>query len=61
MVTPGANQAYASMITGLCDAGDEVVLFAPYYFNHLMALQLTDVRARIVPSRPDWTTGAHVI
>lgn len=28
----------------LCDAGDEVIVFTPYYFNHVMALQLINAK-----------------
>lgn len=41
MVTSGANQAFVNLVLSLVDAKDRVVLFAPYYFNHLMALQMT--------------------
>ena len=41
MVTAGANQAFVNLVLGLLDPGDKVVLFRPYYFNHLMALQMT--------------------
>jgi len=37
----------------LCDVDDEVVIFKPYYFNHLMALQLNQVKAVFAPCRPD--------
>lgn len=41
MVTVGANQAYMNVVlTCLQDTGKAVV-FAPYYFNHVMALQMT--------------------
>lgn len=41
MITAGANQAFVNLVLGLCDASDRVILFKPYYFNHLMALQMT--------------------
>lgn len=41
MVTAGANQAFTNVVLTLCDADDQVVLFKPYYFNHLMAIQMT--------------------
>jgi len=41
MVTCGANQAFANVILSLADHSDAVVLFPPYYFNHLMAVQMT--------------------
>ncbi|MBI5576723.1 MAG: pyridoxal phosphate-dependent aminotransferase [Deltaproteobacteria bacterium] len=40
IVTAGANQAFANAVLAVCDPGDEVVLLAPYYFNHEMAVAL---------------------
>lgn len=40
IVTAGANQAYLMTIMGLMNPKDEMLLISPYYFNHLMALQL---------------------
>ncbi|EGD72718.1 hypothetical protein PTSG_04446 [Salpingoeca rosetta] len=56
MVTAGANQAFANIVLALCDAGDEVVLFRPYYFNHHMALQMTGCNISYCPR--DHTTFA---
>lgn len=54
MVTAGANQAFANVVLSLCDADDAAVLFPPYYFNHLMALQMTGVKDIIMGARdPD--------
>lgn len=41
MVCSGSNQAYTNLAISLLDDGDAAVLFAPYYFNHKMALQMT--------------------
>uniref|UniRef100_A0A0E0JEU3 Aminotransferase class I/classII large domain-containing protein n=1 Tax=Oryza punctata TaxID=4537 RepID=A0A0E0JEU3_ORYPU len=43
MVTSGANQAFVNLVLTLCDAGDSVVMFAPYYFNSYMSFQMTGV------------------
>ncbi|PON66354.1 L-threonine-O-3-phosphate decarboxylase [Parasponia andersonii] len=43
MVTSGANQAFVNLVLTLCDAGDSVVMFAPYYFNAYMSFQMTGV------------------
>ena len=40
MVTTGANQAFTNLVLTLLDAGDTAMLFKPYYFNHMMALQM---------------------
>lgn len=42
MITSGANQAFMNVVLTLVDANDSVVLFKPYYFNHYMALQMTN-------------------
>jgi aspartate/methionine/tyrosine aminotransferase len=48
MVTAGANQAFTNVVLALLDAADRAVLFAPYYFNHLMALQMSGGGAGVV-------------
>ena len=55
MVTAGANQAYTNVVLALLDAGDPAMLFRPYYFNHLMALQMTGSAAEVIlpPSTAD--------
>eukprot|EP00898_Chlorokybus_atmophyticus_P003042 jgi/Chlat1/3739/Chrsp259S03885 len=57
MVTAGANQAFTNVVVALCDASDPVVLFAPYYFNHLMALQMTGSAGSIVIGPSDLQTN----
>ncbi|CAL0308771.1 unnamed protein product [Lupinus luteus] len=54
MVTAGANQAFVNLVLTLCDAGDSVVMFAPYYFNAYMSFQMTGVTNILVgPGSPD--------
>ena len=48
MVTTGANQAYTNCVLALTDASDANVLYAPYYFNHLMAHQMTGAAENVV-------------
>ncbi|XP_044496853.1 aromatic aminotransferase ISS1 isoform X2 [Mangifera indica] len=53
MVTAGANQAFVNIVLTLCDAGDSVVMFAPYYFNAYMSFQMTGVTKILVgPGNP---------
>ena len=56
MVTPGANHAYATALLAVCDPGDQVVLFAPYYFSHLLAIQLLGLTPVVLPCNA--ATGA---
>ena len=51
MVTAGANQAFTNVVLTLLDAKDKVVLFKPYYFNHLMAVQMTGGAGSVVYGR----------
>jgi len=48
MVTAGANQAYTNVVLTLMDARDSVLLYRPYYFNHLMAHQMTGSASQLV-------------
>ena len=41
MITMGANQAYMNCVLTLLNDTDKAVVFAPYYFNHVMAIQMT--------------------
>ncbi|KAL5221644.1 hypothetical protein ABZP36_026357 [Zizania latifolia] len=50
MVTSGANQAFVNLVLTLCDAGDSVVMFVPYYFNSYMSFQMTGVTDILVGS-----------
>ncbi|MGE0715854.1 MAG: aminotransferase [Alphaproteobacteria bacterium] len=52
-VTAGCNQAYCLVMMTLAQAGDEVILPLPYYFNHQMWLDMLGVRAVHLPFRPD--------
>lgn len=47
-------QAFVNLVLTLCDAGDSVVMFEPYYFNAYMAFQMTGVTNILVgPGHPD--------
>lgn len=54
IVTAGSNMAFAHTILAITDPGDEVILLAPYYFNHEMATQIASCRAVIVPTTDDF-------
>lgn len=43
-----------NLVLALCDPGDSVVMFEPYYFNSYMAFQMTGVTDIIVgPGQKD--------
>ncbi len=54
MVTAGGNNAFLAAVLAIADPGDEVILPAPYYFNHEMAVTMADCRPVPVP-----TDSAH--
>ena len=56
MVTAGANQAFTNVVLTLLDTASKVVLFKPYYFNHLMAIQMTGGAQSITFGR--WGTSS---
>jgi aspartate/methionine/tyrosine aminotransferase len=50
-ITAGANVGFTLAMTVLAAPGDEVLLPAPWFFNHEMALALRGVRAVSLPCR----------
>ncbi|CAA7265050.1 unnamed protein product [Cyclocybe aegerita] len=52
-LTSGCNLAFVAAVMSLADAGDEVVLPVPWYFNHQMALNLLGIKAVPLKTRPE--------
>ncbi|HXI12899.1 MAG TPA: pyridoxal phosphate-dependent aminotransferase [Thermoanaerobaculia bacterium] len=56
VVTIGATGGFAAAAMATLNAGDEVILFEPFYGYHLNTLKVLGVKAVIVPMQPpDWT------
>jgi aminotransferase len=53
VVTPGANQAGFAALLAIAEPGDEVLLPAPWYFNHAMAVTAIGAVPVPVPTRAD--------
>jgi aspartate/methionine/tyrosine aminotransferase len=51
--TAGCNQAFCLTASALAKAGDEVILPLPAYFNYSMWLEMSGIRVRHVPFRPE--------
>jgi aspartate/methionine/tyrosine aminotransferase len=49
-ITAGCNQAFATTMMALAEAGDNVILPVPYYFNHHMWLEMLGIRPRYLPA-----------
>ena len=66
-ITAGCNMAFIVAMMALARAGDAVILPAPWYFNHKMALDMLGVEARVLPCRaengfvPDVADAAKLI
>jgi aspartate/methionine/tyrosine aminotransferase len=53
VVTAGGNMAFLNAVLAVADVGDEVVLQAPYYFNHEMAIGMLGCRTVVVDTGED--------
>jgi N-succinyldiaminopimelate aminotransferase len=52
VVTAGATEAVAAAILGLCEPGDQVVCFEPYYDSYAASIALAGAERRPVTLRP---------
>ena len=52
LVTTGATEAIAAAVLALCDPGDEVVTFQPYYDSYAATVALAGAVLKAVPLRP---------
>jgi N-succinyldiaminopimelate aminotransferase len=52
IITAGATEAIAAAILALCEPGDEVVCFEPYYDSYAASIALAQARRRPVTLRP---------
>ncbi|MDV4166726.1 aminotransferase [Rhodovulum sp. FJ3] len=64
-ITAGCNQAFAAAIATLAEAGDQIILPTPWYFNHKMWCDLSGVTAVPLPCGdgliPDPAQAARLI
>jgi N-succinyldiaminopimelate aminotransferase len=52
LITAGATEAIAASILGLCEPGDEVVCFEPYYDSYAACISLAHATRKPVTLRP---------
>jgi N-succinyldiaminopimelate aminotransferase len=56
LITAGATEAIAASILSLCEVGDEVVMFEPYYDSYAACTAMAGASRRVVTLRPpDWS------
>jgi aspartate/methionine/tyrosine aminotransferase len=53
LITAGCNQAFCAVIDTLCEAGDEVIVALPCYFNHQMWLTIRGITPRYLSLNTD--------
>jgi aspartate/methionine/tyrosine aminotransferase len=61
VITAGSNMAFMNAILAIVDIDDEVIVPAPYYFNHEMGVVIAGARPVIVPTRPDYQLDVDAI
>lgn len=55
-VTSGCTEAIFATVNALCDVGDEVVMFEPFYDSYRASVFMAGAVPRVVPLRyPDWS------
>ena len=52
LVTTGATEAIAAALLALCEPGDEVVTFEPYYDSYAACIAMAGATRRLVTLRP---------
>jgi N-succinyldiaminopimelate aminotransferase len=52
LVTAGATEAIAASLLALCDEGDEVVTFEPYYDSYAACIAMAGAHRKVVTLRP---------
>jgi N-succinyldiaminopimelate aminotransferase len=56
LVTAGATEGIAASVLALCETGDEVVIFEPFYDSYAACVRMAGARPRFVTLRPpDWS------
>lgn len=51
VVSSGAKQSIFNVLQAICNRGDEVVLFSPYWVSYPEMIKMADARPVIVPTR----------
>ena len=61
VVTAGGNMAFVNALLAVADAGDEIILQTPYYFNHEMAITMANCGATLVPTDENYQLQPRLI
>jgi aspartate/methionine/tyrosine aminotransferase len=61
VITAGGNMAFMNALLAITNAGDEVIVPTPYYFNHEMAITMASCRPVLVPADSDYQLQPEAI
>lgn len=61
VVTAGSNMAFMNAILAITNAGDEIILQTPYYFNHEMAIKMANCQPILVPTDENYQLQPELI
>ena len=61
VVTAGSNMAFMNALLAITQAGDEVILNTPYYFNHEMAITMANCRPVLVNTNENYQLDLQAI
>ncbi len=62
LVTAGATEAIAAALLALCEPGDEVVTFEPYYDSYAACIAMAGAQRRVVQLQPpDYSFDVEVL
>lgn len=61
VITAGSNMGFMNALLAIADPGDEVILQTPYYFNHEMAITMTNCRPVLVPTDASYQLQPELI
>ncbi|HVT45663.1 MAG TPA: pyridoxal phosphate-dependent aminotransferase [Thermoanaerobaculia bacterium] len=62
VVTVGSTGGFATAALATLNAGDEVILFEPYYGYHLNTLKVLGIETKLFPlDPPDWSIDFHAL
>jgi aspartate/methionine/tyrosine aminotransferase len=59
--TAGGNLAFTNALLAIADPGDEIILQAPYYFNHEMAITMASCKPVLVPTDAQYQLQPELI
>ncbi|ACK65263.1 aminotransferase class I and II [Rippkaea orientalis PCC 8801] len=61
VVTAGGNMAFINALLAITQAGDEIILNTPYYFNHEMAITMANCQPILVPTDENYQLQPNAI